>query len=74
MNLYMEEMDDQIPLSGNLAIMEGILSVNSILDSVQDKDNSVFFISGPPSMIELFQKQLSQCDIKKEKIVIDEWG
>jgi ferredoxin-NADP reductase len=74
MNLYLEEMSDKVPISGNLAVMEGLLSVNSILEGIQDKDNSVFFLSGPPEMIELFQQQLIQSGIEKEKIVIDEWG
>ncbi len=74
MNLYLEEISDQILVSGNLAVMEGLLSVNSILDGIQDKDKSVFFISGPPVMIKLFQQQLIQSGIEKEKIVIDEWG
>ena len=74
MNLYLEEISDQILVSGNLAVMEGLLSVNSILDGIQDKEKSVFFISGPPVMIKLFQQQLIQSGIEKEKIVIDEWG
>ena len=74
LNLYLEEISDTIPVSGNLAVKEGLLSVNSILEGVKDKRNSVFFISGPPTMIELFQKQLIQSGIEKEKIIVDEWG
>lgn len=74
LNLYLEEMSDNLPVSGNFAVKEGLLSVNYILEGVENKENYIFFISGPPSMIELFQKQLIQHGIKKEKIIIDEWG
>ncbi len=74
LNLYLEEISDHIPVSGNFAVMKGVLTVNSILEGVQDKENCVFFISGPPVMIELFQKQLIQCGIDNKKIIIDEWG
>ncbi|MBF9018674.1 MULTISPECIES: FAD-dependent oxidoreductase [unclassified Oceanispirochaeta] len=74
MNLYLEETSDQITVSGNLDVKEGLLSVNNILNDIQKKDNSVFFISGPPTMIELFQQQLMQSGILKDKIIIDEWG
>lgn len=74
LNLYLEEISDKINASGNITIIGGVLSVNSILEGVKDKEKSIFFISGPPIMIELFQKQLIQVGIKKEKIIVDEWG
>ena len=74
LNLYLEEIKDQINLSGNINIKEGILSVESILTGIINIENSIFFISGPPKMIESFQKQLIQSGIDKKKIVIDEWG
>ena len=74
LNMYLEEMSDNLPVSGNLTVKEGLLSVNSILEGVKDKEKSIFFISGPPGMIELFQKQLIKSGIEKEKIIIDEWG
>lgn len=74
LNLYLEENSNNMPIYGDFTVKEGLLSVNSILNNVQDKEMCVFFISGPPLMIELFQKQLIQHDIKKEKIIIDEWG
>jgi len=74
LNLYLEEKSDNINVSENITVIEGLLSVNSILEGVKDKRNSVFFISGPPVMIELFQKQLILSGIEKEKIIVDEWG
>ena len=74
LNLYLEEISDNIPVSGNLAVKEGLLAVNSILEGVQDKEKCVFFISGPPAMIKLFKTQLVQCGIEKDKIIVDEWG
>ena len=74
LNLYLEEISDHIPVSGNIAVKEGLLSVDSIMEGLQDKEKCIFFISGPPSMIELFQKQFNQCGIKNGKIIIDEWG
>ncbi len=74
MNLYLEEKSDQVFLSGNMTVKNGTLSVKNILEGIDDKSNSVFFISGPPVMIELFKQQLIQAGIKNEKIIIDEWG
>lgn len=74
MNLYLEEVNEQLPLHGNLDVKKGILSIASILENIEDRDESIFFISGPPDMIDLFQKQLMHSGVEKEKIVIDEWG
>ena len=74
MNLYLEEMSWDIQVSKKFAVMEGLLSVDSILKGVRDKVESIFFISGPPAMIELFQQQLIKSGIAQEKIKIDEWG
>ncbi len=40
LNLYLEEMSDKISISGNITVKEELLSVNNILDDVQDKEKS----------------------------------
>jgi len=74
LNLYLEEPADSLPVSGHVNINQGMLSISSILKATNDANKSVFFISGPPAMIESFKKQLINSDISEEKIIIDEWG
>jgi len=74
LNLYLEEPADVLPVKGNIKIHQGMLSISSILKNTDDHQKSVFFISGPPAMINTFKKQLIDSDISEEKIIIDEWG
>lgn len=74
LNLFLEEMDTDIPFSGNLKITEGSLSIDKILSYIHDRTKAVFFISGPPLMIDVFKIQLLDRGIDKKAIIIDEWG
>jgi len=74
LNLFLEENADSLPVEGNLCVKQGMLSIPVILESLGDTDSNVFFISGPPAMIESFKKQLTDSGISEEKIIIDEWG
>lgn len=55
-------------------INKGVLNIPYILEKVKDQQEKIFFISGPPVMIDLFKMQLMNSGIKKSKIIIDEWG
>lgn len=74
LNLFLEEMDQDIPFSGNIRINKGYLSIEKILLDIDNISNSVFFISGPPVMIDTFKTQLLDSGIEMKKIIIDEWG
>jgi ferredoxin-NADP reductase len=74
LNLYLEEMGENLPFTGDIHQRQGFLSIEQILKDVEDKNKSVFFISGPPAMINLFRQQLMHFGIEKENIIIDQWS
>ncbi len=51
----------------------GRLDINNILKHISDKENAVFFLSGPPAMIKQFKSDLLQNKVALESIKIDEW-
>ncbi len=73
-NLYLEQKSNTIPINGKVDVKNGMLSINEILKDDINLNNTKFFISGPPAMIELFKKQLIESSVQEEKIIIDEWG
>jgi ferredoxin-NADP reductase len=75
MNLFLEQPTEGTGFySGNTVVNEGMLSIEKILSKCPAVETSKFFISGPPTMIELFKQQLINSNISEEKIIIDEWG
>jgi ferredoxin-NADP reductase len=53
---------------------KGILDIEKILTKTKNYCSRVFFLSGPPAMIELFRKQLRNSGVDGNRIVIDEWS
>lgn len=74
LGLYLEENIKEIPLKGNVFIQNGRLSIETILEDIKDVQKGVFFISGPPEMITLFQTRLIENGIEENRIIIDQWG
>lgn len=54
-------------------VRKGMLSVNQILEYTEVKENTLFYLSGPPKMIQIFKKMMMEKDISEEKIRVDEW-
>ncbi|MDP3444339.1 MAG: FAD-dependent oxidoreductase [Ignavibacteria bacterium] len=54
-------------------VIEGFFDIDKISNSLLEKQNVVCFISGPPTMIKLFKKNLSEKGFPNEFIVIDAW-
>ena len=73
LHLFLEE-DGNLNLDGAEFIRtKGPLSIPIILESCGNKDDSAFFLSGPPGMINNFRTLLIDSGVEKEKIIIDEW-
>jgi len=66
-NLYSEEhsQDERFKL--------GRLSLDDILSEAKQLENPVFFISGPPSMINNFKVGLIRASVSEKDIRIDKW-
>jgi NAD(P)H-flavin reductase len=53
--------------------MKGILPVNNITGYITNKDNSSVYLSGPPVMINSFNKSLIEKGFSENKIHFDKW-
>jgi ferredoxin-NADP reductase len=51
----------------------GPLSIEWILETMQQPDRQIFFLSGPPAMLNKFTADLEQHGIKAGKIRVDAW-
>jgi len=52
---------------------DGRLAVANILDDTKNMQNPVFFLSGPPAMINSFKQKLLEYAVQPINIKIDEW-
>jgi NAD(P)H-flavin reductase len=71
LHLYIEHAEENSP---SLPAKKGTLSIETIHRETSSLDNPVYFISGPPGMIDTFRRHLETEGIEKENIIIDEWG
>lgn len=71
--LWVENFSNGKHLDGpNATINDGILNPAKIVEK-EGIENVVYFLSGPPVMIRVFEKVLTEHGIAPEKIQIDEW-
>jgi len=66
-------LEDFIKLDHFRDIKEGMLSIESIYEQIEAEKGPVFYLSGPPQMIQIFQKALYQKGIKEGNIKVDAW-
>lgn len=64
---------EEIALTAEIKITEGMFDIEGISREVSRIENVVCFISGPPNMIQAFQKQLREHGVPLESIIIDAW-
>jgi NAD(P)H-flavin reductase len=53
--------------------LAGVLSLDQIVDAARELKTPVYFISGPPKMVESFKQGLLDMEIQECRIRIDEW-
>jgi ferredoxin-NADP reductase len=74
MRLYFESGSDGSESAiGFRAAGSGRLSPEKAYEESRDLRNPVFFLSGPPVMIELFKSSLLGAGLSRDRIQIDEW-
>lgn len=62
-NMYCED--------GSVPGETGLLDIETIFENAPD--DSVFYLSGPPLMIDAFKKQLSVFGVEPQRIRVDDW-
>ncbi len=69
-NLYIEK-----PENGNtkLKFNTGILDIHQIIKQSRELNDAVFYLSGPPAMIENFEQTLKNSGVKPQNIKYDIW-
>jgi ferredoxin-NADP reductase len=74
LHLFLEE-DGSPDLDGaEYEKTKGSLSIPVILNACGNGKSRIFFLSGPPGMIESFRTELIGSGIEDSKIIIDEWS
>lgn len=56
---------------GTVGELQGRLDIENIYGKAPDQ--SLFYLSGPPQMIESFRDRLSGLGVKRERIIVDDW-
>lgn len=70
--LYKTLLEEMVPIA-DVKITEGVFDTEGISREVTRIKNAVCFISGPPGMIQAFQRQLGEYGFPSESIIIDAW-
>jgi len=70
--LYKPVLED-VSSFAEVYIVEGLFDIQAISKTVASTVNSVCFVSGPPNMIQAFQKELGEQGFPPESIIIDAW-
>ena len=68
--IYIEDLYGQFE---NIIIKKGILKVNNIINEALLLKNPVFYLSGPPQMIQAFERKLLEKSIDSSRIKFDNW-
>ena len=67
-NIYLEEINNTANQD-----YEGKLNIENILNSIENKENSIFYLSGPVNMVSIFQSYLINNGINEFQMRIDKW-
>jgi hypothetical protein len=76
-SLFFEESEEDKAFKEKYSTFTGMLSVPKILEKATRANTNgsyVFFISGPPGMIESFKGELIEDGIVPDRIITDEWS
>ena len=67
-SIYLEDINNS-----NTQFNSGKLNIKKILNSIDNRENSVFYLSGPVNMVNNFQSYLIDNYINENQIRIDKW-
>ncbi|MGA2612729.1 MAG: FAD-dependent oxidoreductase [Spirochaetia bacterium] len=73
LRLWIETAGEKMPADQETAFGIGRLNIDRIADECLSLREPVYYLSGPPIMIQSFSSALSDKGIRKEHIRIDEW-
>lgn len=65
---------EEIAPYASVCVVEGLFDVEAISKDIASNADAVCFISGPPAMIQAFQRELKQQGVNPDTIIIDAWG
>jgi ferredoxin-NADP reductase len=74
MDMFIEQTGNEAVVFDNIKPGQGIIDINHVWNKGSELNNPVFFLSGPPGMIQSFKKELSSRGIAQSNIKIDEWA
>jgi NAD(P)H-flavin reductase len=73
MDLFIEQAGNEAFIFDSIEPVYGIIDINYVWNKGIEFNNPVFFLSGPPGMIQSLKKELSGRGIARSSIKIDEW-
>jgi ferredoxin-NADP reductase len=74
MDIFVEETNNEATIFNSITLAQGIIDINHVWNKGTELYNPVFFLSGPPGMIQSFKKELSSRGSAQSNIKIDEWA
>ena len=66
-------VEDGSKIKGFDKVYKGMLSVNQLLEYAEIKEDTLFYLSGPPEMINKFKNVMMEKNISEEIIRIEDW-
>jgi ferredoxin-NADP reductase len=73
MDIFVEEAGNEAFIFDGVKPAQSIIDIDHVWKKGNELNNPVFFLSGPPGMIQSFKKELSGRGILQSDIKIDEW-
>jgi ferredoxin-NADP reductase len=73
LDTFIETLGEDKAFLGKIKPMQGVIDINHVWKKSGELNNPVFFLSGPPGMIQHFKKELLSRGTESTNIKIDEW-
>lgn len=70
LSIYLE--NDSVLQSSHMLI-KGMISIDRIIKEAKEFENSLFYLAGPPIMIQVFKNELMRNGVKEKSILYDKW-
>ena len=69
-NIYVEMENHKYTLND---VKDGTLSIKTIIKENSNNTDTIYYLSGPQQMIDIFRKDMIKNEIKVNNIIVDEW-
>ncbi len=72
-DLFIENNSNDDLVWEGVGVKKGVISIDHVRETAKELNSPVYFLSGPPTMINAFKNRLAVLGVSEQNIKIDEW-